>query len=234
MVAGMGGTRARILLTAVMAGALTLGCTDGGVFEPLPEAPSFHFLEWDATNGPVSFNATGETPHGSLDFIDGPLRLAADSIGLDTYEVRFWAVRGEQRTVQINYTDATGAAESPYVRFAVSDPVSRPDGSPIALGDSILLTVSVNPTDIVVHLEPSGLTFGTPAELQMWYGGAKDDLNGDGTVDGTDESIQNNQLGMAWTEDIGQPWDTHPAEHDVPSEWFKAHLEHFSGYAISW
>ena len=228
--------RGRIWARALLAGAMILGCADGSgsVFEPQPEEPRFHFLAWDPTNGPVAFHATGETPHGTLDFVDGPLRLLADSIGLDTYVVHFWAVRGEERTVQINYTDAAGAAESPYVRFAVSDPVHRPNGSPIAVGDSVLLTVSVNPTDIAVYLEPSGLTFGTPAELQMWYGGAKDDLNGDGTVDGTDHEIQTTQLGMAWTEDIGLSWETHPAEHDVAAEWFHALLQHFSGYAISW
>lgn len=226
----------RLLLISLVAGALVLGCTEGTAppsEPPVPDA-SPHFLQWDRSDGPISFAATGETPDGDLDIVRPPLLVAGDSIGLDTYEVSFWAVRGETRVVTIHYVDATGTVEAPYVRLAVSDPAVRPDGSPIAVGDSVFITVAVDPTDLAIHLAPSGLVFGTATELQMWYGGAVDDLNGDGSVNTTDATIQHTQLGMWWTVDVDAPWAPTIADHDPAAEWFRGWLQHFSGYAISW
>jgi hypothetical protein len=224
-----------VLRVSLMAGALVLGCAQST--EPVAEPPDagLHFLTWDPANGPVTFSAVGETPTGALDIVH-PLFLAAgDSIQLDTYVVSFWAVRGEPRSIQINYVNGT-LVEGPYVRLDVSEPILRPDGSPIAVGDSILITVSVDPTDILVHLEPSGLQFGTanPTQLQMWYGGAKDDLNSDGTVNADDSYIQQTLLGMWYQEGADNPWDAITATHDLAAEWFQAGLQHFSGYAVSW
>lgn len=226
-----------LLRISLLAGALVLGCAEGTApVAELPQEPenALHFLSWDPANGPVDFAAFGATPYGPIDFVDQPLRAVGDSVLVDSYAVSFWAVRGEQRFIQINYIDSLGAVESPYVRFDVSDPVQRPNGSGIAVGDSVLITVSVDPTDIVVRFEPSGLQFGNASELQMWYGGASDDLNGDGSVDSTDADIQQNQLGMWWQEQPIDPWDSIIADHSIELEWFRAWLEHFSGYAVSW
>jgi hypothetical protein len=228
----------RILLASLTAGLAVLACTEGTA--PLNEPPAPpdagpHFVKWDAANGPVRFSAVGETPHGALDIVHPLFRAAGDSIQLDTYEVSFWAVRGERRYIQINYVEADGS-QHPYIRLDVANPTQRPDGSPIAMGDSVPISVSVDPTDVLVHFGPSGLQFGTdyPTTFQMWYGGATDDLNLDGTVNSTDSYIQYNLLGMWYHESAGEPWEEIDSRHDPEREWFGARLQHFSGYAISW
>ena len=145
----------RLHLISLLAGALVLGCAEGTAPLNAPPAAGPHFLQWDTSAGPVTFAATGETPHGELELVQPPPRAAGQALVLDRFEASFWAVRGESRTVQINYLDEAGAEDDPYVRLTVTDPVQRPDGSPIALGDSVLITVSVEPTDLVIHLAPS-------------------------------------------------------------------------------
>lgn len=229
----------RVLFASVLVGAAVLACTEGTA--PLNDAPAqpdagFHFLTWDTSKGPVTFSATGETPGGALDIVDRPLRAAGDSMLLDRFEASFYAVRGQTRSVQINYLEEAGsnAIAGPYVKLRVSDPVQRPDGSPIAVGDSVLITLSVDPTELVIHLEPSGLQFGNATGLRMWYGGANHDFNADGVVDSQDSYIQQHLLGMAWTEGGDNPWGVISAEHSLSYERFTAYLQHFSGYAISW
>jgi hypothetical protein len=139
--------------------------------------------------------------------------------------------------VRINYLDeAGGDIEGPYVSLTVTEPIQRPDGSLITVGDSVLITVAVDPADLRIQLEPSGLLFGanSPTELRMWYTGASDDFDNDGVVTSEDGFIQKNLLTMAWTEGGDDPWGVVFAEHSLSDERFTAHLAHFSNYAIAW
>jgi Methionine aminopeptidase len=70
--------------------------------------------------------------------------------------------------------------------------LSRPDASPIADGDSVLITMRVvDPALLLVEFQPSGLLFNPaePAELEMQYGEGDDDLNHDGRQDSEDEAL---------------------------------------------
>lgn len=152
---------------------------------------------------------------------------------LDQFQVSVWAVRGQRRAVQINYLDTPGNSPQPFLQLDVTDPVSAPGIGAIALGDSVLITVTVDPASILVRLEPSGIQFGQPAQLHMWYGGAGGDLNGDGVVDGTDSDIESRLLQLWCQVGPGDPWAVIPAVQSALDRTFTAALPHFSNYAVA-
>ncbi len=89
---------------------------------------------------------------------------------------------------------------------------------------------------MVAHMEPTGLQFSAnhPAELKVWYEGADPDLNTDGTINTTDDYIEQNELGVWVQETTTDPWEWVPSQHTLNVKKFEALLEHFSSYVISW
>jgi len=143
-------------------------------------------------------------------------------------------VRGEARSVQINYLSSTGDTSFPFLTLTITDPVFVPGQGDLAPGDSVLVTVTIDPNDIKVSLEPTGTLFGEPAQLRMSYGGAGGDLNGDGVVDGLDAGIETQLLGLWYREGEESTWARIPASQVVADKSFISALLHFSEYAVSW
>jgi len=85
-----------------------------------------------------------------------------------------------------------------------------------------------------VSLEPTGLLFGEPAQLQLSYGGADGDLNGDGVVDGSDAYIESQLLGLWYREGTDSTWEPIPAVQSLADKAFTSLLPHFCEYAVSW
>ena len=161
--------------------------------------------------------------------------LASSSgLSLAQYTATFWAVRGEERSLQINYVSVTGDTSSPFLRLVVDDPAYVPGLGDLAPGDSVLMTVTIDPSNIKISLEPTGLLFGHPAQLQIWYGGAGGDLNGDGVVDDADAWIEAQLLGMWYREGADSSWTEMPAAQSLADKSFTSALPHFSEYALCW
>ncbi len=248
----------RLRFGPLVAAALLLACTEGA--GPSSDmSPSFaavssdtepNFLAWEDPDS-VAFTADGAAVdlnglNGARDVLDyamggqdggaGGVIQDLVVIGSGTNEVRFWAVRGEARSLSVNYIDGDGV-ERPFILFMVGPDAlfKRPDGSVIARGDSVEITLIANTSQIRVQLEPTGLQFAkkSPADLTMWYTGAGADLNGDGVVDAADDAIQS-QLGMWYQEGETAPWLRLDAWHDAQARWLSVLLEHFSGYSISY
>ena len=219
-------------LIMVAFGLFAAGCTGEGnpltVEQPLASAP--HFLRWAGTTAP-QLTAIG-APSGRV--VNGQL-LASASAGLrlDRPVATFWAVRGESRSIQINYADAAGGTTSPFMRLVINDPAYVPGRGDLAPGDSVEITVTVDTEHVAVSLEPTGLLFGDPAQMEIWYGGADGDLNGDGRVDASDTYIESQLLGMRYREGEG-PWTDIPSLHLLSDKAFTIGLPHFSVYAVSW
>jgi len=156
---------------------------------------------------------------------------------LETYELSFWAVYSRETKADIRYA-SQGQEDGSFLSFTL--PAfglhKRPDGTATASGDSVRITISVDPTQLLVRFQPAGLVFNpwAPAQLEMWYGAAAGDLDGDGDTDQDDVVIQDNRLGMWYQQDGQHLWHPIVSLHDANQEWFKTHLFHFSGYVVSW
>jgi hypothetical protein len=155
-------------------------------------------------------------------------------LSLTTYNASFWAVRGQSRSLQINYLSPGQSGKSPFLQLTISDPTNVPGLGSLAVGDSVLVTVAVDPKNIAVSLEPTGMLFGTPSQLQIWYGGAGGDLNGDGVVNAEDATIERQLLGMWYQEAATDPWAQIQATQSLLDKSFSAALPHFSKYAVAW
>lgn len=156
----------------------------------------------------------------------------APTLALAQYQATFWAKRGQSRSLQINYS--AGGGTSPFMRLTITDPIYVPGQGNLAVGDSVLVTATVDPTSLAVSLQPHQTLFGTPAQLKIWYGGAGGDLNGDGVVDGTDAHIEAQLLGLWYQGLPTDPWAQISATQSLGEKSFTAPLQHFSQYAVAW
>jgi len=154
-------------------------------------------------------------------------------LSLDQYQVSFWAVRGESRSVKINYSSSIDTETHPFLLLTTTDPQFVPGVGELAMGDSVLITVTVDTSKIGVILEPSGLQFGAPAQMSIWYGGAGGDLNGDGVADSSDSVIEAKLLGLWYREDSAEAWTKLGATQSLNDKSFTYALPHFCEYEIA-
>jgi hypothetical protein len=200
---------------------------------------AFRPLSWKPMDAPLQFSVVGDVPEGDWqldhDILASPY---AGAPPLDNYQVSFWALVDETRSVQINWLEksASGVIEHPYLKFVVpaGSLDKDPSGHDYEYGDSVLITVTVDRSAMVAYFEPSGLTFDNddPAELQYWYSGAGDDFNGNGTVDKEDAYIEQSLLDLWTTQKSG--WAPLWATQSLSEDWFKAGIEHFSGFSVAY
>jgi len=209
----------------VLALALSVArCADQPTAVKPPAAPQF--LRWASQT--QQFSAI-TSPHAHR---SGAMALTPP-LSLDQYVVSFWAVRGESRSVTINYSSSIDNVNHPFLTLTTTDPQFVPGVGELAMGDSVLITVTVDTSKIGVSLEPSGLVFGEPAQFKLWYGGAGGDLNGDGVADSTDSAIEMKLLGLWYREDQGEDWTQVGASQSVDEKSFTYALPHFCEYEIA-
>lgn len=137
------------------------------------------------------------------------IRLPAGSPAIWNPVDSFWAKKGQDRELRIYFDAPGGGPGEEYMRFRVdaASLQALPDGTPIAVGDSVLITIRVlDPQEIQFEFLPAGLTFNPsqPAELKIEYGETGGDLDDDGDVDTDDSTIE--QEMSIWKQE--QPgWD---------------------------
>jgi hypothetical protein len=223
---------ARRVLIPLALVVVAVGCSDEGqpTTGPQPSSQAPHFLRWAGNSSP-QFSANDASSQGDA----GVLQASrTDGLMLERYTATFWAVRGEQRSVEINYLTSTGDVGSQFLRLASVDPANVPGVGDLAPGDSVLITVSVDPYDIIVSLEPAGLLFANPTEFAISYSGAGSDLNGDGVVDGTDAWIESQALAIWKRDAASQTWTKTAATQSLADQSLTGALSKFSEYAVSW
>src|SRR5229473_2099053 len=132
--------------------ALTLAvvrCTDQPTaLQQSPRVPQF--VRWARNVAPqfTAISGAQSNQHGRPGFRTPPLSL-------NTYSVSFWAVRGESRSVQINYASAIDTLTHPFMQLTITDPTIVPGQGALAVGDSVLVTVNIDTTKIGISLEPT-------------------------------------------------------------------------------
>lgn len=152
----------------------------------------------------------------------------------------FYAVRGQDREVRLYYALRSGETEQEeFLRLRVRDGslLALPNGTPIAFGDSVLITVRVpDPSKFLVELEPSGLRFSLsePAELK-WKLGESDD-----SYDSDDDGIRVDDLPLladfgVWRQETASaPWARLISRTEVELDEIEVHLVGFSNYAVAY
>lgn len=140
----------------------------------------------------------------------------------------FWAVRGELRVLELERADGSTALE---FEVGPNSLLARPDGTPFAEGDSILITVTPRATgEYVYDFEPSGLTFSStqPALIRMHF---DPDLNGDGLIGLLDQLLKSTL--SVWMQPApGLLWLPIPSLL-LPGNVVEGRVTHFTGFALA-
>ncbi len=166
------------------------------------------------------------------------LRQSPTAPRLQTYQVSFWAKRGTQTTVFLNYRRAPGQwFPDPFLRFRIpiNGLVAGAGGVPLDRGDSVRITLTVDTVLFAVDFQPSGVLFSrsSPAQLAIWYQDGNPDLDADGDVDAIDEMLKQ-QLAIWYKSTKADPWRQLWSRNDATQELVTAALYHFSQYAVAW
>ena len=167
------------------------------------------------------------------------LRTAASAPPLVATTASFYALKGENREVRLYYRPAPGSLDSTeFLRFKVPDESldRRPDGSVIAVGDSVLITVTVlDAAKLIVDFQPAGLRFAAskPAELKLSFAEADGDLDDDGDIDGDDVAAES-RLAIWRRETIADPWVRLSSVLSVSRDEVEATITGFTNYAIAY
>ena len=167
------------------------------------------------------------------------LTPAPDAPPLAATSVTFYAVRGQDREAFIWYHKHPGEPDSSKLaRFKVPKEslVRRPNGTPIAVGDSIKITMSVpNLSRLQVEFQPAGLRFaaGRPGKLTLWYLEADHDFNDDGKINRTDTALEN-QFQIWRQESVGAPFTSQLTERNTRTEQLESDVPGFTRYVIAY
>ena len=161
------------------------------------------------------------------------LRLSATAPQLQSTVVSFYAVKGKDSEVRVRFTNGED-----FLRFRVfaSSLLRRPDGSTIANGDSVLITITINdPTKLQADFQPAGLQFSSanPARLQFEFGEADKDLNEDGVVNAIDTSLIP-QISTWRQESAGAEWFKVGSTVEIEINEVQADILGFTGYALAY
>lgn len=166
------------------------------------------------------------------------LQQAPTAPPLETYQVSFWAKKGEPSLITVNYQPAPGQwVGQPFLRFYIPKTglLAGAGSQPLSTGDSVHVTLTIDPVSFAVDFQPSGVWFstGAPAYLTLWYQNANPDLNGDGVVDATDEALKA-QLAVWYRAAKTYPWMKLSSNNDPTLPAVSTAVYHFSEYAVSW
>lgn len=174
----------------------------------------------------------GGVPESQLDIV----RFPPDLLPLLQTEGAFWAVKGENRRLELSYApEAPGEDGEDFLEFRVSGEslLRRPDGGLFADGDSVLITVQVDETGrFLFRFQPSGLRFDPtrPAELQVWYRRVGDDLDGDGDPD----DFELEQRLRLWKQERpGEDWFPLGTIKDAELDEVRADIDSFTGFVLA-
>jgi len=167
------------------------------------------------------------------------LTLDASAPPLAAGQVSFWAVRGQTREAELRFLPRPGSGSgNRLVRLKVDKRslVSRPDGTPVAPGDSLQITITVVDTiRMIVDFQPAGLVFAPNrgAQLTLWYLEADHDFNGDGRLTAADTAVEA-RFGVWAQETPADPWLPLPSVLDPLENEVETEIPGFTRYAVAY
>lgn len=167
---------ARWLLFVVAVGFI--GCID----TPMPLDPTL----------PAGEGSDGRATSGGSVASSGPLFLEFDAQApaLENQDTTIVAVAGQDMRLRMLFQGLSGSDRFLELEFDEETlwryPAAHPRaGAPFQPGDTVTITVAVDPVTLAVTLGPEGLELNPdePAELELGYRFADPDFDGDGTPD---------------------------------------------------
>jgi hypothetical protein len=181
--------------------------------------------------GPDDPAMSRELPRStSMAMVDSPdhtLQQRHDAPALKTYETGFDVVQGEGQSFTLYYQDAdTTDTVHPDWFLKVQIPQSAQfvdlNGQAVAKGDTVYVTIEVDPSRFLVRFGPHGSTFpGSGGTLAFKFDHA--DLDGKDAGD----------LRIWYQPKAGEGWTDQAAKVDVKGCQIWIDLRHFSNYAIA-
>lgn len=167
------------------------------------------------------------------------LRLAPGAPPLAAQAASFYAKVGEDRELKMFFRpNPTETDSSEFLRFRVDAGAlsRRPDGSMFAVGDSILITVTiVDLSRLILDFQPSGLRFNSqrPAELKIHYEYADHDFDDDGDEDQVDVLLEGT-FDIWARENASQPWFPLGSIRHLEIDEVEADIFGFSNHALAY
>ncbi|MCC7001457.1 MAG: hypothetical protein IT357_04805 [Gemmatimonadaceae bacterium] len=208
----------RIVLAAVvLIVSIVAACTEVPVEPNTPLAP---------TPNDTSLQVNSLAPASDAPVIANPV-------------VSFYAVAGDSRQAFMYYRSRPGRTDSTvFIRFRVSNGslLARPDGSPFADGDSILITMTlIDPEKLIVRFAPSGLQFDPldPADIKFNFLETDDDLDDDGAITPADSTFTS-MLAIWKRENANEPWFKQASILSTELHEIEADVTGFTEYIIAW
>ncbi len=177
---------------------------------------------------------SGDTSSGT------PLLTPVDTpyIALMPGDTSFWAVKGKQLDVVLHFRSTVSGQTGDQVlefQLATGSLLLRPDGTPIANGDSVLITISPDTAGkLSFTFQPSGLVFDStaPAVLTLWCNHAAADLNGDGVVNSIDEQLWY-EMAIGKRENPTDPWSKQNTTRSSDGYQMQTPLGGFTGFSVA-
>lgn len=212
----------RLFTSIVLAALLAVACGRDALSPSTPSA---------ARTASARDDVPQSTPHF--------LTTAPGSPPIANPVLSFWAKKGTEAVGTMYYSALAAAKDSTAfltIRIRARSLATRPDGTPIAEGDSVLITLTlIDPVRLIVDCQPSGLKFfpDRPATLKMSFLHANEDLNGDGVVDSADLALLSTL--QIWRREEGtDPWFAQPSDVSLALHEVEADIGGFSGYAVAY
>ncbi len=189
----------------------------------------------ETATGPHGYD-TGTTTDSTTSPIVAP--IDANYVPLMPGDTSFWAIKGQNTDVIIRFRPTTaGQTGDALAEFIIggNSLLKRPDGTAIAVGDSVLITIRPDTTGhMALVFEPSGLAFDStaPALLKLWCYHAAADLNGDGVVNTTDEQLWYEMA--IWKRELPtDPWSKQSTTRSSDGYELDAPISGFTGFSVA-
>lgn len=167
------------------------------------------------------------------------LTAASGAPAIAASSVNLWAVKGQDREAIIWYRATAGRPDSSKLarlRLDRRSLCNRVDGSAIADGDSLRITMTViDPVRLEVKFEPAGLQFcsGRPAKLNLWWEHTSHDYDKDGDVDAAD-AAKEATFSIWKRETATSPWIKLATVLRVEADEAEAELSGFTSYLVAY
>ena len=181
----------------------------------------------DDPAGPDGGGDTTRPPSGLILLVP-----AAGAPALVTSDTSFIATKGVRSEVRLSYENGDQFLEldiqdGSLLRYPINHPKA---GALFADGDTVTISIAIDPATLSATLLPSGLQFDplNPAELELRYLNADPDLDGDGDEDPELED----DIDLWRQENPGDLWERVGTLQDFSLDRVRAELTQFSRYAL--